>query len=563
MRLLPYVPGGRLQLTADSVAAIRPWRQTAADGRLRVSIVTYCIRVGACATQTAGTSPGRRCCRRWFLLEQNQRRPALNRRPRLSRRPPDPWYLALSQEEQMQHEKIREAVIKNFAKQLDRFELGEKLAKATGDLGNNLAKAGDNLMNVWDFNDLKDDTLEMQEHVGDIKEDLDKHVRGAHEVVDRAKDAMGKAKGIVGDHILRTGLTMQAATPRLLENLSLRACRDSPTRDLPEGTVRQLSTHAPRRSAAPRQRNRAQCPCGATQGLLTLSACVVCLLAYLLASAEGAAAQYQERRQMPATGGKWPHGPAAHGKAVLWCRGGGPRHVLAQDDSPQHSTGKGKDDDVHDAILPSASSSAANKPGTRNHDDEKFAVHPVQSSSSQHTPAARNAMVLPGMPSTMPTFFRISDSANIPPSVSEADTAEQSTCAGIAVPGDKARLRPPASGKVSAEAGVGVYADGDCVANLHTEMRRECSTLYRDDFRLRDVCVVLEPRCRETQWQQPSETDDYAPRRQRRKKSSGAAGGGDQKRFLSWQCQFVSEDGQVRIFFFPKTFFVLAVSICV
>ena len=86
--------------------------------------MTYCIRVGACATQTAGTSPGRRCCRRWFLLEQNQRRPALNRRPRLSRRPPDPWYLALSQEEQMQHEKIREAVIKNFAKQLDRFELG-------------------------------------------------------------------------------------------------------------------------------------------------------------------------------------------------------------------------------------------------------------------------------------------------------------------------------------------------------------------------------------------------------------------------------------------------------
>ncbi len=37
--------------------------------------------------------------------------------------------------------------------------------------------------------------------------------------------------------------------------------------------------------------------------------------------------------------------------------------MLAQDDSPQHSTGKGKDDDVHDAISPSASSNAANKPG--------------------------------------------------------------------------------------------------------------------------------------------------------------------------------------------------------
>jgi hypothetical protein len=41
-------------------------------------------------------------------------------------------------------------------------------------------------MNVWDLKDLKDDTLEMQEHVGeDIKQDLDKHSRGAHEVEDR------------------------------------------------------------------------------------------------------------------------------------------------------------------------------------------------------------------------------------------------------------------------------------------------------------------------------------------------------------------------------------------
>jgi hypothetical protein len=48
-----------------------------------------------------------------------------------------------------------------------------------GDLGKNLAKAGDKLMNVWDLNDLKDDTLEMQEHVGeDIKENVEKHVRG-------------------------------------------------------------------------------------------------------------------------------------------------------------------------------------------------------------------------------------------------------------------------------------------------------------------------------------------------------------------------------------------------
>ena len=119
----------------------------------------------------------------------------------------------------------------------------------------------------------------------------------------------------------------------------------------------------------------------------------------------------------------------------------------------------------------------------------------------------------------------------------------------MALPRDQARPRPPASGAVSAEAGVGVYADGDCVANLHTGMRHGCSTLFRRDLRLRNLCVAPEPQCRETQMQQPSETDGYAPRRQRRKKSNGAAGRRDKKRFLSWQCQFVSEDGQVGIFF--------------
>ena len=40
-------------------------------------------------------------------------------------------------------------------------------------------KVGDHLIEVWDLNDLKDDTLEMQEHVGeDIKENVEKHVRG-------------------------------------------------------------------------------------------------------------------------------------------------------------------------------------------------------------------------------------------------------------------------------------------------------------------------------------------------------------------------------------------------
>jgi hypothetical protein len=60
---------------------------------------------------------------------------------------------------------------------LDDVALGS-VVTATGDLGKNLGKAGNKLINVWDLNDLKDDTLEMQEHVGeDIKGNLDKHVR--------------------------------------------------------------------------------------------------------------------------------------------------------------------------------------------------------------------------------------------------------------------------------------------------------------------------------------------------------------------------------------------------
>ena len=44
-------------------------------------------------------------------------------------------------------------------------EFGEKVAKATDDLGKNLTKAGDKLLAVWDLNDLKDDTIEMKDHV--------------------------------------------------------------------------------------------------------------------------------------------------------------------------------------------------------------------------------------------------------------------------------------------------------------------------------------------------------------------------------------------------------------
>ena len=57
----------------------------------------------------------------------------------------------------------------NLAKHLINLQLGDKLgdklAKATRDLGKNLEKAGEKLIEVWDLNDLKNDTMEMKEHV--------------------------------------------------------------------------------------------------------------------------------------------------------------------------------------------------------------------------------------------------------------------------------------------------------------------------------------------------------------------------------------------------------------
>ena len=47
-------------------------------------------------------------------------------------------------------------------------EVGEKVAKATGELGKNLQKAGETLLIVWDLNDLKDDTMEMKDHLQEV-----------------------------------------------------------------------------------------------------------------------------------------------------------------------------------------------------------------------------------------------------------------------------------------------------------------------------------------------------------------------------------------------------------
>jgi hypothetical protein len=129
--------------------------------------------------------------------------------------------LALSDKEQMQHAKMREDIVRNFAKHIDNLEIGEKLRKATGDLGQNLGKAGDKLMKVWDLNDLKDDTIEMGQHYEeDIKEDLGKRVQGAHEAVGKAKNIAAN----VGEHLRNTGRVLQSmqsmGTPRPLEQAS-------------------------------------------------------------------------------------------------------------------------------------------------------------------------------------------------------------------------------------------------------------------------------------------------------------------------------------------------------
>ena len=184
---------------------------------------------------------------------------------RMRRQASDPT--ALTELELRQNAKMRDEVVRSFAKHLDNLELGEKLAKVTGDLGKNLGKAGDKLMNVWDLNDLKDDTLEMKEHVSeDLKEDLDKHVKGAHEAVGKAKDAMDTAKGVVGEHIVRTGMAIKDHTPRLLEDfqkstppllehlhkVSQRLERSqSPARVSPAMHVRPVSTRAARHDDSP------------------------------------------------------------------------------------------------------------------------------------------------------------------------------------------------------------------------------------------------------------------------------------------------------------------------
>ena len=84
---------------------------------------------------------------------------------------------------------MMQEVMKHFVHlEKNSSEFGEKVAKATDDLGKNLTKAGDKLLAVWDLNDLKDDTIEMKDRVQAVdldqwKEGLDQHMRNLNATI--------------------------------------------------------------------------------------------------------------------------------------------------------------------------------------------------------------------------------------------------------------------------------------------------------------------------------------------------------------------------------------------
>jgi hypothetical protein len=73
--------------------------------------------------------------------------------------------LAHAEEEEMQQRKTRETIVRNVAQHLDNItaENGEKLAKATGGLAESVGRIGKTFFDVWNLNDLKDDTMQMKD----------------------------------------------------------------------------------------------------------------------------------------------------------------------------------------------------------------------------------------------------------------------------------------------------------------------------------------------------------------------------------------------------------------
>ena len=111
--------------------------------------------------------------------------------------------LALTEDEEMEQRKTRETIVRNFGKHLDNIaaENGEKFVKATGGLGELVGRVGSKLLEVWDLNDLRDDTMQMKDH----------YEPGI-------KEAAGNAVASAGEHTQMLVVSAGTHTNRLLQH---------------------------------------------------------------------------------------------------------------------------------------------------------------------------------------------------------------------------------------------------------------------------------------------------------------------------------------------------------
>jgi len=111
--------------------------------------------------------------------------------------------LALTEDEEMEQRKTRETIVRNFGKHLDNIaaENGEKFVKATGGLGELVGRVGSKLLEVWDLNDLRDDTMQMKDH----------YEPGI-------KEAAGNAVASAGEHTAMLVVSAGTHTNRLLQH---------------------------------------------------------------------------------------------------------------------------------------------------------------------------------------------------------------------------------------------------------------------------------------------------------------------------------------------------------
>jgi hypothetical protein len=143
--------------------------------------------------------------------------------------------LALTEDEEMEQRKTREAIVRNFCKHLDNItaENGEKLVKATGGLGETMGRIGRTLLDVWDLNDLRDDTMQMKDH----------YEPGI-------KEAAGNAVASAGEHTQMLVVSAGTHTNRLLQHAQELSKSASSSDDVSE--VISQSASAPTSTGTPR-----------------------------------------------------------------------------------------------------------------------------------------------------------------------------------------------------------------------------------------------------------------------------------------------------------------------